>query len=51
MAAAVAAVEAEHGPVGALVNNAGYGVYGPVEEVAMDASGASSRPTCSGSGG
>jgi NADP-dependent 3-hydroxy acid dehydrogenase YdfG len=34
--AAVAAVEAEHGAVGTLVNNAGYGVYGPVEEVAMD---------------
>ena len=36
MRAAVAAVEAEHGSVGTLVNNAGYGVYGPVEEVAMD---------------
>jgi NAD(P)-dependent dehydrogenase (short-subunit alcohol dehydrogenase family) len=36
MAAAVAAVEAEHGAVGTLVNNAGYGVYGPVEEVSMD---------------
>jgi NADP-dependent 3-hydroxy acid dehydrogenase YdfG len=36
MTAAVAAVEAEHGAVGTLVNNAGYGVYGPVEEVAMD---------------
>ena len=35
MSAAVAAVEAEHGAVGTLVNNAGYGVYGPVEEVAM----------------
>src|SRR4051812_47385242 len=34
--AAVAAIEAEHGSVGTLVNNAGYGVYGPVEEVAMD---------------
>src|SRR4051794_31650417 len=34
--AAVAAVEAEHGAVGTLVNNAGYGVYGPVEEVPMD---------------
>jgi NADP-dependent 3-hydroxy acid dehydrogenase YdfG len=35
MAAAVKAVEAEHGSVGTLINNAGYGVYGPVEEVAM----------------
>lgn len=36
MAGAVAAVEAEHGSVGALVNNAGYGEYGTVEEVPMD---------------
>jgi NADP-dependent 3-hydroxy acid dehydrogenase YdfG len=36
MTAAVDAIEAEHGSVGTLVNNAGYGVYGPVEEVAMD---------------
>ncbi len=36
MRAAVAAIEAEHRSVGTLVNNAGYGVYGPVEEVAMD---------------
>ncbi len=36
MKTAVAAVEDEHGTVGTLVNNAGYGVYGPVEEVAMD---------------
>src|SRR6185436_20497331 len=36
MTAAVKAIEAEHGSVGTLVNNAGYGVYGPVEEVAMD---------------
>ena len=34
--AAVAAIEAEHGSVGTLVNNAGYGVYGPIEEVALD---------------
>ncbi|HEX8972986.1 oxidoreductase [Oryzihumus sp.] len=32
MAAAVKAVEEEHGSVGSLVNNAGYGEYGPVEE-------------------
>jgi len=36
MKAAVTAIEAEHGAVGTLVNNAGYGVYGPVEEVPMD---------------
>ncbi|MFF3246324.1 SDR family NAD(P)-dependent oxidoreductase [Streptomyces sp. NPDC002870] len=36
MAAAVKSVEAEHGAVGALVNNAGYGEYGPVEEVPLD---------------
>ncbi|MGZ4650596.1 MAG: oxidoreductase [Kineosporiaceae bacterium] len=35
MVAAVKAVEVEHGAVGTLVNNAGYGVYGPVEEVLM----------------
>lgn len=34
--AAVAAVEAEHGAVGALVNNAGYSQGGPVEEVPVD---------------
>ena len=37
MVAAVAAVEQEHGAVDALVNNAGYGEYGPVEEVPLDA--------------
>ncbi|HKE99068.1 MAG TPA: SDR family NAD(P)-dependent oxidoreductase [Actinomycetes bacterium] len=31
MRAAVEQVEAEHGAVGALVNNAGYGLHGPVE--------------------
>jgi NAD(P)-dependent dehydrogenase (short-subunit alcohol dehydrogenase family) len=34
--AAVREVEAEHGSVGVLVNNAGHGGGGPVEEVAMD---------------
>jgi NAD(P)-dependent dehydrogenase (short-subunit alcohol dehydrogenase family) len=33
--AAVAQVEAEHGAVGVLVNNAGYGSEGPIEEVPM----------------
>ena len=37
MVAAVAAVEAEHGPIGTLVNNAGYGEYGPIEEVDLTA--------------
>lgn len=32
MAAAVKTVEAEHGRVGALINNAGFGEYGPIEE-------------------
>ena len=36
MAAAVAAVEAEQGSVGALVNNAGYSQSGAVETVSMD---------------
>jgi NAD(P)-dependent dehydrogenase (short-subunit alcohol dehydrogenase family) len=36
MVAAVKAVEAEHGAVGALVNNAGYGLQGPVEETPME---------------
>ena len=31
--AAVAEVERRHGPVGVLVNNAGYGQYGPLEEI------------------
>lgn len=36
MASAVAAVELTHGSVHALVNNAGYGEYGTVEEVPLD---------------
>jgi len=32
MIAAVKAVEAEHGHVGTLINNAGFGEYGPIEE-------------------
>jgi NAD(P)-dependent dehydrogenase (short-subunit alcohol dehydrogenase family) len=37
MAAAVAAIEAEHGAVGSLVNNAGYAVSGAIEATALDA--------------
>jgi NAD(P)-dependent dehydrogenase (short-subunit alcohol dehydrogenase family) len=36
MAAAVEAIEAESGPIGVLINNAGYGLYGAVEQVPMD---------------
>lgn len=36
MRSAVAQVEAEHGRVGALVNNAGYGEYGTIEEADLD---------------
>lgn len=36
MTAAVKAVEAEHGRVGVLVNNAGYGEYGTIEETDLD---------------
>jgi NAD(P)-dependent dehydrogenase (short-subunit alcohol dehydrogenase family) len=36
MSVAVAAVEAKHGAVGVLVNNAGYAEYGPLEEVGLD---------------
>ena len=34
--AAVAEVERRHGPIGVLVNNAGYGQYGPLEEIAPE---------------
>jgi NAD(P)-dependent dehydrogenase (short-subunit alcohol dehydrogenase family) len=34
--AAVDAIEAEFGAVGVLVNNAGYGQYGPMEEISLD---------------
>jgi NAD(P)-dependent dehydrogenase (short-subunit alcohol dehydrogenase family) len=36
MQAAVAAVEADHGAVGVLVNNAGYGQTGAIETVSLD---------------
>ncbi len=37
MQAAVDAIVAEHGAVGTLVNNAGYGEYGTIEETSIDA--------------
>lgn len=36
MIAAVTAVEAEHGKVGTLINNAGYAEYGPIEETDLE---------------
>ena len=36
MIAAVQAVEAEHGQIGILINNAGYGEYGPIEETDLE---------------
>ncbi|EST37305.1 hypothetical protein N566_13675 [Streptomycetaceae bacterium MP113-05] len=36
MARAVAEVEAEHGSVGVLINNAGYGEYGTIEETGLE---------------
>ena len=37
MSDAVKTIETEHGSVGVLVNNAGYGAYGTVEETGLDA--------------
>jgi NAD(P)-dependent dehydrogenase (short-subunit alcohol dehydrogenase family) len=34
--AAVSEVEHRHGPIGVLINNAGYGQYGPMEEISSE---------------
>ncbi len=47
MTAAVAAIEAEHGAVGVLINNAGYSQSGAIESVGWTTSAASSRRTSS----
>ena len=36
MMTAVRTIEVEHGHVGSLVNNAGYGEYGPIEEIDLE---------------
>ncbi len=36
MLAAVASVQARHGGIEVLINNAGYGEYGPIEEVSIE---------------
>lgn len=36
MVSAVETVTREHGQVGTLINNAGYGAYGPIEEVSIE---------------
>jgi NAD(P)-dependent dehydrogenase (short-subunit alcohol dehydrogenase family) len=33
---AIEEVERRHGPIGVLINNAGYGQYGPLEEISQD---------------
>ena len=51
MVEAVHRVVAEHGSVGGLVNNAGYALYGPVEELSTEVCAGSSRPMSSGCSG